>query len=89
MVSKNVCDNSFCYILQVIHDLDHLAADVCGNFIGHVFEILKSCSTEEVDLVKDSIMQGGKSLKDLVPSVIDSIIDTLAEKCSEVTLYHQ
>ncbi|PWA58698.1 hypothetical protein CTI12_AA393830 [Artemisia annua] len=70
-------------LIYVIHDLDHLAADVCGNFIGHVFEILKSCSTEEVDLVKDSILQGGKSLKDLVPSVIDSIIDTLAEKCSE------
>ncbi|GKD50130.1 conserved oligomeric Golgi complex subunit 2, partial [Tanacetum coccineum] len=66
------------------HDLDHLAAYVCGNFIGHVVEILKkSCSTEVVDLVKDSILQYGKSLKDLVPSVIDAIIDTLAEKNSE------
>ncbi|GJS26809.1 conserved oligomeric Golgi complex subunit 2 [Tanacetum coccineum] len=70
-------------LIYVIHDLNHLAADVCGDFIGHVFEILKFCSTEVVDLVKGSILQGGKSLKDLVPSVIESIIDTLAEKCNE------
>nr|GEW08493.1 conserved oligomeric Golgi complex subunit 2 [Tanacetum cinerariifolium] len=70
-------------LIYVIHDLNHLAADVCGDFIGHVFEILKSYSTEVVDLVKGSILQGGISLKDLVPSVIESIIDTLAEKCNE------
>lgn len=50
-----------------------------------MFEILSSCSTEEVlDHVKHSILQGGKSLRDLVPSVIDSIIETLVEKSSEV-----
>lgn len=69
----------------MIHDLDHLAAEVCGNYIGQVFEILNSCSTEEVlDHVKHSILQGGKSLKDLIPSVIDSIIETLVEKSTEV-----
>lgn len=78
------CDDNMCFILQIIHDLDHLAAEVCGNYIGHVFEILNSCSTEVLDLVKHSIVQGGKSLKDLVPSVIDSIIETLVEKSNEV-----
>ncbi|KAK9066414.1 hypothetical protein SSX86_013736 [Deinandra increscens subsp. villosa] len=70
--------------VYIINDLDSLAAEVCGNYIGHVFEVINSCSTEEVlDLVKNSILQGGKSLKDLVPSVIDSIIETLVEKSSE------
>nr|XP_043617867.1 conserved oligomeric Golgi complex subunit 2 [Erigeron canadensis] len=70
--------------IYIIHDLDHLAAEVCGNYVGHVFEILSSHFTEEVlDHVKQSILQGGKSLRDLVPSVIDSIIETLVEKSSE------
>ncbi|KAJ9568385.1 hypothetical protein OSB04_004351 [Centaurea solstitialis] len=70
--------------VYIIHDLDHIAAEVCGSYVEDVLEILNSCSTEEVlDLVKHSILQGGKSLKDLVPSVIDSIIETLVEKCNE------
>ncbi|XP_024971658.1 conserved oligomeric Golgi complex subunit 2 [Cynara cardunculus var. scolymus] len=69
--------------VYIIHDLDHLAAEVCGNYVDDVFEILNSCSTEVLDLVKHSILQGGKSLKDLVPSVIDSIIETLVEKSNE------
>lgn len=70
--------------VYIIHDLDHLAAEVCDSYIGCVFEILNSCSTEQVlDLVKHSIFQGGKSLKDLVPSVIDSIVETLVEKSNE------
>lgn len=78
-------DISFRFIFQIIHDLDHLATEVCGNYIGQVFEILKSCSTEEVlDHVKHSIIQGGKLLKDLIPSVIDSISETLVDKSNEV-----
>lgn len=80
-----VDNNNFFYlVLQIIHDLDHLAAEVCGNYIGHVFKILNSCSPQVLDLVKNSILQGGKTLKDLVPSVIDSIIETLVEKSNEV-----
>lgn len=72
-------------MLQIINDLNNLAAEVSGNYIGHVFEILNPCSTEEVlDLVKTSILQGGKLLKELVPSVIDSIIETLVDKSNEV-----
>ncbi|KAL8230540.1 hypothetical protein R6Q57_000318 [Mikania cordata] len=70
--------------VYIVNDLDILAAEICGNYVGHVLEIINSCSTEEVlDLVKNSISQGGKSLRDLVPSVIDSIIDTLVEKSNE------
>lgn len=72
-------------MLQIINDLDNLSAEVCGSYIGHVFEIISSSASEEVlDLVKHSISQGGKSLKDLVPSVIDSIIETLVDKSNKV-----
>ncbi|KAF5792956.1 putative COG complex component COG2 [Helianthus annuus] len=71
-------------LVYIINDLDNLAAEVCGNYIGHVFDAIKTSTTEDVlDLVKNSISQGGKSLKDLVPSVIDSIIDTLVDKSNE------
>ncbi|MFS7971556.1 putative COG complex component, COG2, oligomeric Golgi complex, subunit 2 [Helianthus anomalus] len=71
-------------LVYIINDLDNLAAEVCGNYIGHVFDAIKTSTTEDVlDLVKISISQGGKSLKDLVPSVIDSIIDTLVDKSNE------
>ncbi|KAI3727038.1 hypothetical protein L1987_66846 [Smallanthus sonchifolius] len=69
--------------VYIINDLDNLAAEISGNYIGHVFEIINSCSTEVLVLVKNSILQGGKSLKELVPSVIDSIIETLVEKSNE------
>ncbi|KAJ0755216.1 putative oligomeric Golgi complex, subunit 2 [Helianthus annuus] len=71
-------------LVYIINDLDNLAAEVCGNYIGHVFDAIKTSTTEDVlDLVKNSISQGGKSLKDLVPSVIDSIVDTLVDKSNE------
>ncbi|CAI9280512.1 unnamed protein product [Lactuca saligna] len=69
--------------VYIIHDLDHLATEICGKYIEHVLKILNSCSTQVVDTVKNSILQGGQSLKDLVPSVIDSIIETLVEKSNE------
>ncbi|XP_076897893.1 conserved oligomeric Golgi complex subunit 2-like [Bidens hawaiensis] len=70
--------------VYIINDLDNLSEEVCSNYIGYVLEAISSCTTTEViDLVKNSISQGGKSLKELVPSVIDSIIETLVDKSSE------
>ncbi len=50
------------------------------NILTH----LSSCSSEVLDLVSQSILQGVKSLSDLVPVVINTIIDTLVEKSVEV-----
>lgn len=72
---------------QIIHDLNCLESEVCSDYLGHVLELLSSCSTEVVDLLKRSILQGGKSLKDLVPRVINSVIETLVEKSVEVNYY--
>lgn len=55
-----------------------------GDYLGHVLELLKSCSIEVLDLVKESILQGGNSLKDTLPLVINSIVDALVEKSVEV-----
>lgn len=71
--------------MQVIHDINCLAEEICGNYLGHVLELLKSCSPEVLDLVKQSILQGGTSLKDLVPQVINSITETVVEKSVDVS----
>ncbi|XP_028052219.1 conserved oligomeric Golgi complex subunit 2-like [Camellia sinensis] len=69
--------------VYIIYDLNCLVAEVSGDFLGHVSELLSSCSTEVLDLVKQSILQGGKSLKDLIPPVMNSIIGTVVEKSVE------
>ncbi|KAL7099260.1 hypothetical protein ACP275_09G072100 [Erythranthe tilingii] len=69
--------------LYVIHDINWLVDEVCGDYLGHVLELLKSCSPEVRDLVKQGILQGGNSLKVLQPLVINSIVETLVEKSVE------
>ncbi|KAH7865302.1 hypothetical protein Vadar_004879 [Vaccinium darrowii] len=53
--------------IYIIHDLNCLTEKICGDFLGHVVELLSSSSTEVLDLVKQSILEGGASLKDLIP----------------------
>ncbi|GFP87982.1 conserved oligomeric golgi complex subunit 2 [Phtheirospermum japonicum] len=69
--------------LYVIHDLNCLVEEVCGDYLGHVLGLLKSCSPLVLDLVKQSILQGGNSLKALQPLVINSIVESLVEKSVE------
>ncbi|XP_059657376.1 conserved oligomeric Golgi complex subunit 2-like [Cornus florida] len=70
-------------LVYIINDLNGLAVEICGDYLGHVLELLNSCSTEVLDLVKQSILQGGNLLKDLVPLVMNAIIETLVEKSVE------
>ncbi|CAI9108741.1 OLC1v1008418C2 [Oldenlandia corymbosa var. corymbosa] len=67
-------------LIYVIYDLHLLADEVSDDYLGHVTELLQSCPTEVLDLVKQSILHAGKSLQDLLPLVMNSIIDTLVEK---------
>ncbi|KAL8480796.1 hypothetical protein ACS0TY_027359 [Phlomoides rotata] len=69
--------------LYIIHDLNRLLEEVCGDYLGHVIGLLKSCPPEVLDLVKQSILRGGDSLKVLQPLVINSIVETLVEKSME------
>lgn len=57
---------------------------VQGDYLQHVLQLLSSCPDDALDLVKHSISQGGKSLNDLIPQVINTIIETLVEKSDEV-----
>ncbi|XP_047330676.1 conserved oligomeric Golgi complex subunit 2 [Impatiens glandulifera] len=70
------------YVL-IIHDLRSLAKEVYGDFLEHILKLLNSCSSEVIEIVRNSILQGGKSLKDLIPSVIDAITLSLVDMSVE------
>lgn len=46
--------------------------------------ILSSCSSDVLELLRESILQGGQSLKDLEPLVIKTVVESLVEKSVEV-----
>lgn len=69
--------------VYVIHDINCLVTEVCGDYLEGVLQRLSSCSTEVLDLVKQSIVQAGKSLSDLLPLVMNAVIEALTEKSVE------
>ncbi|XVE65929.1 hypothetical protein DITRI_Ditri08aG0039200 [Diplodiscus trichospermus] len=69
--------------IYIIHDISCLAKEICGAYLDHVLQVLSSCSTEVLDLVKQSIMYSGKPLDDLLPLVIDTIKEALVQKSVE------
>ncbi|KAA3476169.1 conserved oligomeric Golgi complex subunit 2 [Gossypium australe] len=69
--------------LQVIHDINFLGKEISGAYLDHVLRVLSSCSTEILDLVKQSILHCGKSLDDLLPLVINTIKEALVQKSVE------
>jgi len=71
--------------LQIIHDINCLATEVCGDYVEHVLQLLSSCSADVLDLVKQSILQGGKSLNDLTPLAINAITDALVDEAVKVS----
>ncbi|KNA08973.1 hypothetical protein SOVF_157850 [Spinacia oleracea] len=73
-------------LLYIIHDVKHLVDEVSGDYVGHVMKLLSSCPSEVLDPVKQSILQSAKSLENMVPPVIKSIVDVLVEKSVEALL---
>ncbi|KAF5730942.1 conserved oligomeric Golgi complex subunit 2 isoform X2 [Tripterygium wilfordii] len=69
--------------IYIIHDINCLTAEVCGDYLGHVLQLLSACSVDVLDLVKQSILQGGKALHALVPPAVKIIIEVLVEKSAE------
>ncbi|CAH9106187.1 unnamed protein product [Cuscuta epithymum] len=69
--------------VYIIHDLKCLAEEVCGAYLNHVLELLKSCPSQVLEFVKQSILQGAKSLNDLVPLVISAVVETIVERAVE------
>lgn len=75
----------FFFYLQVMHDIGSLVTELNGNYLEHVLQLLTSCPTEVLGIVKQSILQGAKSLKDLIPIIMDTMIEALVEKSVEVS----
>ncbi|XVF71036.1 hypothetical protein PTKIN_Ptkin12aG0002500 [Pterospermum kingtungense] len=69
--------------VYIIHDINCLAKEICGAYLDHVLQVLSSCSTEVLDLVKQSIFYCGKSLDNLLPLVINAIKEALVQKSVE------
>lgn len=69
--------------VYIIHDINCLAKEIRGAYLDHVLQVLSSCSTEVLDLVKQSIWYCGKSLDDLLPLVIATIKEALVLKSVE------
>ncbi|KAF5743699.1 conserved oligomeric Golgi complex subunit 2 isoform X2 [Tripterygium wilfordii] len=69
--------------IYIIHDINCLTTEVCGDYLGHVLQLLSACSLDVLDLVKQSILQGGKALHALVPLAVKIIIEALVEKSAE------
>ncbi|KAF2541435.1 hypothetical protein F2Q68_00030109 [Brassica cretica] len=44
--------------VYVIHDVNDLVSEVCGDYLGHISRHLSSCSTEVLDVVRTSMLQG-------------------------------
>lgn len=71
-------------LLQVMHDVTFLGSELSGVFLGQVIQVLGSCSDEVVDLVRQSILQAGKNLEDLLPAIMDTMVEAIVEKSVEV-----
>jgi hypothetical protein len=71
--------------LQIIHDINCLVTEVCGGYLDDVLQLLSSCSIDILDLVKQSILQGGKSLNGLTPLVINAITESLVDEAVKVS----
>lgn len=69
--------------IYVMHDIGCLVTELSGNYLGHVLQLLSSCPSEVLDLVKNGVLQAGKSLKDLKPIIMDTMIEALVEKSVE------
>ncbi|KAF4361635.1 hypothetical protein F8388_007651 [Cannabis sativa] len=66
--------------IYIIHDIKCLATKVSGDYLQNVLQLLSPCSSDVLAVVKQSVLQGGKSLNDLLPLVVKTIVETLVEK---------
>lgn len=58
---------------------------VRGDYLQCVLQLLSSCPSDVLESVRQSILQGGQSLKSLEPLVIKVVVESLVEKSVEVS----
>ncbi|EOA29583.1 hypothetical protein CARUB_v10013037mg [Capsella rubella] len=69
--------------VYVIHDVNCLVSEIRGNFPEHISHYLSSCSSEVLDVVRRSILEGGESLENVLPLVTNTIIEVIVDKSVE------
>ncbi|KAF3506681.1 hypothetical protein F2Q69_00000765 [Brassica cretica] len=69
--------------VYVIHDVNCVVSEVRGDYIGHISHYLSSCSSEVLDLVRKSMLQGVESLDNVLPLVKKTIIEVIVDKSVE------
>ncbi|KAL9677212.1 hypothetical protein QQ045_005440 [Rhodiola kirilowii] len=69
--------------IYILHDLNRLKLDISGDYLQLVQQCLSSCSSNTLDLIKQSILEGAKSLNTLVHDVIETVVQALFEKSVE------
>ncbi|CAN6314469.1 unnamed protein product [Urochloa humidicola] len=74
--------DDFVYIMHDVHAvIDELSES--GSFIGHVNQLLASCSIEVLNLVKQSILQAVEPLKELLPAIMNVMIGIIVKRSNE------
>ncbi|KAF8044698.1 hypothetical protein N665_7230s0001, partial [Sinapis alba] len=69
--------------VYVIHDVNYLVSEVCGDYLEHISHYISSCSTEVRDVVRVSMLQGGDKLKEVLPLLTNTITEILVDKSVE------
>ncbi|KAJ4794704.1 Conserved oligomeric Golgi complex subunit 2 [Rhynchospora pubera] len=69
--------------VYVFHDVSVLISELSGNFLEHVSQLLSNCSDEVVQLVRESIAQAIQLLQQLMPVILDIMIESIVEKSVE------
>lgn len=71
-------------LIYVLHDISCLVTELInGGYLDSVLQHLSSCPTEVIDLVKQSILHGGKTLENVLPQILETMSQSLVEKCVE------
>lgn len=68
-----------------MHDVQFLVMEITDDYLGDVLGVLESCSAQVLDLVKQSILQGKKSLEECLPMIMDTIIEAIVKMSVEVS----
>jgi hypothetical protein len=70
---------------QVMHDVNAVISELLesGQFVEHVNQLLASCPTEVLALVKHSILQAVEPLKELLPAIMNVMIMVIVKRSNE------
>lgn len=70
-----------------MHDVNAVIGELLesGQFVEHVNQLLASCPTEVLALVKHSILQAVEPLKELLPAIMNVMIMVIVKKSNEVS----